>query len=97
MQQLESYYAQRLLAILGGMNSTVMCWEELFDNGLKLTTGTIVNVWRGGWEYVVHNPLRVTASHSFRCSQPCSCSVPHDLAQVMFAQRMVLSALRCVR
>jgi hypothetical protein len=56
MQQLESYYAQRLLAILGGMNSTVMCWEELFDNGLKLTTGTIVNVWRGGWEYVVHNP-----------------------------------------
>ena len=51
MQQLESYYAQRLLGILSDMNATVMCWEELFDNGLKLTTDTVVNVWKGGWEY----------------------------------------------
>jgi hexosaminidase len=28
MQKLESYYAQRLLAILAAQNATVMCWEE---------------------------------------------------------------------
>eukprot|EP00035_Acanthoeca_spectabilis_P012649 m.229213 g.229213 ORF g.229213 m.229213 type:complete len:664 (+) comp15677_c0_seq1:33-2024(+) len=51
MQQLESYYAHRLLKMLDGMGSEVMCWEELFDNGLNLTASTVVNVWKGKWEY----------------------------------------------
>jgi hexosaminidase len=51
MQKLESLYAQRLLEILADINTPVMCWEELFDNGLDLPTSTVVNVWRGGWEY----------------------------------------------
>ena len=50
-KQLESYYAQRLLAILAAQNSSVMCWEELFDNGLALAPDTVVNVWKGGWEW----------------------------------------------
>jgi hypothetical protein len=28
-----------------------MCWEDLFDNGLHLAKDTLVNVWRGGWQY----------------------------------------------
>eukprot|EP01047_Picozoa_sp_COSAG01_P075442 COSAG01_NODE_12932_length_1661_cov_2.219590_1_plen_53_part_10 len=43
MRQLESYYAQRLLGLLAAQNSSVMCWEELFDNGLKLRKDTVVN------------------------------------------------------
>lgn len=50
-KELESYYAQRLLSILANQNSSVMCWEELFDNGLKLAPETIINVWKGGWEW----------------------------------------------
>eukprot|EP01050_Picozoa_sp_SAG11_P001731 SAG11_NODE_79_length_17750_cov_28.445980_7_plen_928_part_00 len=41
MKRLESYYAQRLLSILAAQNSSVMCWEELFDNGLKLAPDTV--------------------------------------------------------
>jgi hexosaminidase len=33
-RELESYYAQRLLAILAMQNTSVMCWEDLFNNGL---------------------------------------------------------------
>ena len=56
MKQLESYYAGRLLGILAAQNSSVMCWEELFDNGLTLAKDTVVNVWKGSWEWCTKAP-----------------------------------------
>ena len=46
MQKLESYYAGRLLAILAGQNTSVMCWEDMFNSGLELRHDTLINVWR---------------------------------------------------
>lgn len=51
MQKLESYYAQRLLSILASQSTAVMCWEDLFNNGLELRNDTLINVWSGGWEW----------------------------------------------
>ena len=53
--KLESYYGQRLLAILAAQNTSAMCWEEVFQaaqsSGVALAKDSLVNVWRGGWEW----------------------------------------------
>eukprot|EP00040_Diaphanoeca_grandis_P018300 m.96192 g.96192 ORF g.96192 m.96192 type:complete len:609 (+) comp26874_c0_seq1:62-1888(+) len=71
MAELESMYFQRLLAILAGQQRSVMCWEELFDNGLTLAKDTVINVWRGGWQY-----CHKTTSGSSAAQTNLTCS--HD-------------------
>ena len=60
MRHLESYYAQRLLGLLAAQNSSVMCWEELFDNGLKLRKDTVVNGKNGQFSSVVFVSILTT-------------------------------------
>ena len=69
-KKLESYYAQRLLAILAAQNASVMCWEELFDNGLTLAKDTVVNVWKGGWEWCTKEMSGSTAVQSNATCKP---------------------------
>ena len=43
---LESYYVQRVLALVQGLGKTPIGWQEVYDNHLNLTARTIVNVWK---------------------------------------------------
>ena len=45
--ELEQYYELKLLDILKAQNSSYMCWQEIFDNGVAILPDTIVNVWKG--------------------------------------------------
>ncbi|EGD79101.1 hypothetical protein PTSG_11831 [Salpingoeca rosetta] len=48
--ELEQYYELNLLNILGQQGSSYICWQEIFDNGIKILPDTVVEVWKGnGW------------------------------------------------
>ena len=58
MAQLETYYVDHVLQYIGSMKRTPLVWEEVFDNGAKITPDTVVDVWKGGWQATMG---RVTA------------------------------------
>mmetsp|Transcript_22987 Transcript_22987/g.53697 ORF Transcript_22987/g.53697 Transcript_22987/m.53697 type:complete len:538 (+) Transcript_22987:3-1616(+) len=45
---LENYYERKLLQILQAQNTSYMCWQEIFDNGVEIFPDTVVDVWKGG-------------------------------------------------
>jgi hexosaminidase len=48
---LEQYYELQLLNILKDQNTSYICWQEIFDNGVKILPDTVVDVWKGGnWQ-----------------------------------------------
>jgi hypothetical protein len=53
------YFEQRLRPIVSGINKTMVCWEELFDDGVPLDPNTIVQVWKN------HNELQAVFILSF--------------------------------
>ncbi|XP_018333566.1 beta-hexosaminidase subunit alpha [Agrilus planipennis] len=50
---LEGYYIQRLLNIVNKLNISPVVWEEVFNNGVKLPTSTVVQVWIEPWKKTV--------------------------------------------
>eukprot|EP00043_Microstomoeca_roanoka_P004994 m.53038 g.53038 ORF g.53038 m.53038 type:complete len:523 (-) comp12750_c0_seq1:250-1818(-) len=47
---LEQYYELNLLEILSAQNTSYICWQEIFDNGVKILPDTVVDVWKSeGW------------------------------------------------
>ena len=48
---LEQYYELQLLNILKAQGTSYICWQEIFDNGVKILPDTVVDVWKGGnWQ-----------------------------------------------
>ena len=45
---LEQYYELELLKILNAQGTSYICWQEIFDNGVKILPDTVVEVWKGG-------------------------------------------------
>lgn len=57
---LEQYYELKLLTLLEAQNTSYICWQEIFDNGVKILPDTVVDVWKGGgWQQDI---ARVTAA-----------------------------------
>lgn len=46
-QQLEEVYIQRIVDIVKNLKRKSMVWQEVFQNGVNLTSDTIVHVWTG--------------------------------------------------
>lgn len=63
--KLEEYYMQRVVDIVGGLNSSYMVWQEVFDNGARLKQDTVIHVWKGStseW----HNELAQVTAAGYR-------------------------------
>ena len=45
---LETYFEQRLLALLKAQGSSYLVWQEIFDNGAEVRPETVIEVWKGG-------------------------------------------------
>lgn len=69
MEKLESYYAERLLSMLAEQNTSVMCWQDMFTDGLALPKDTLINVWSGGWEWCTKD---TSGSSVVRNNETCS-------------------------
>tara|TARA_B110000208_G_scaffold24314_1_gene31169 strand:- start:1589 stop:2323 length:735 start_codon:yes stop_codon:yes gene_type:complete len=74
---LEQYYELELLTILKNQGTSYICWQEIFDNGVKILPDTVVEVWKGGnWQ---DDMARVSAAgyHSVLSAPLCvECSSP---------------------
>ncbi|XP_078252746.1 beta-hexosaminidase subunit beta isoform X2 [Rhinoraja longicauda] len=49
-RKLESFYIQNVVDIVAANLKGYMVWQEVFDNGVKLKSDTIVHVWKGGYQ-----------------------------------------------
>ncbi|XP_043474482.1 beta-hexosaminidase subunit beta-like isoform X4 [Leptopilina heterotoma] len=47
---LENIFINRLLNITYDLNIKPIVWQEVFDNGVKIHPGTVVQVWTGTWQ-----------------------------------------------
>ncbi|XP_024419262.1 beta-hexosaminidase subunit beta [Desmodus rotundus] len=45
-RKLESFYIQKLLDIISTVKKGSIVWQEVFDDGVKLQKGTIIQVWK---------------------------------------------------
>ncbi|KAM9679891.1 beta-hexosaminidase subunit beta-like isoform 1-T1 [Dama dama] len=48
IEKLESFYMQRVLDMISSMNKRSIVWQEVYDDEVKLTQGTVVQVWKMG-------------------------------------------------
>ncbi len=56
MSQLEAYYIQRLVDLVGGkLKRSYIVWQDVFDEGVHIAPDTLVHVWikkrNGGWRW----------------------------------------------
>ncbi|XP_055488108.1 beta-hexosaminidase subunit beta isoform X2 [Leucoraja erinacea] len=49
-RKLESFYIQNVVDIVASNLKGYMVWQEVFDNGVKLKSDSIVHVWKGGYQ-----------------------------------------------
>ncbi|XP_041082725.1 beta-hexosaminidase subunit alpha-like isoform X2 [Polyodon spathula] len=46
-RKLESFYIENLVKIVTALNKNSIVWQEVFDNAVKLSAFTVVEVWKG--------------------------------------------------
>lgn len=46
-QMLEEIYIQRIVDTVHSLNASSVVWQEVFENGVRLPNGTVVQVWTG--------------------------------------------------
>lgn len=46
-QMLEEIFIQRIVDIVQSLNAKSVVWQEVFENGVHLPNGTVVQVWTG--------------------------------------------------
>lgn len=46
-QMLEEIYIQRIVDMVHNLNASSVVWQEVFENGVHLPNGTVVQVWTG--------------------------------------------------
>ncbi|RXM30506.1 Beta-hexosaminidase subunit alpha [Acipenser ruthenus] len=46
-RKLESFYIENLVKIVTALNKNSLVWQEVFDNAVKLSASTVVEVWKG--------------------------------------------------
>lgn len=46
-QMLEEIYIQRIVDIVHNLKANSIVWQEVFENGVQLPNGTVVQVWTG--------------------------------------------------
>lgn len=49
-EKLEELFVKRILDMVVDLKGKPIVWQEVFDNGLKLHEGTVVQVWTGFWK-----------------------------------------------
>jgi len=48
---LETLFEQRLLDMLKKQGTSYIVWQEIFDNGARIASDTVIDVWKGGnWQ-----------------------------------------------
>ena len=63
---LETYFEQRLLALLKAQGSSYIVWQEILDNGAKVRPETIIEVWKGGTGYAWQSEMAKVTRSGFR-------------------------------
>lgn len=46
-QMLEEIYIQRIVDMVHNLNASSVVWQEVFENGVRLPNGTVVQIWTG--------------------------------------------------
>lgn len=49
-KMLEEIYIQRIVDTVHNLNASSVVWQEVFENGVRLPNGTVVQVWTGNSE-----------------------------------------------
>ena len=46
-KDLEDYFIQKVIDKISLLNASSVVWQEVYENGVKLAPGTVVQVWTG--------------------------------------------------
>ncbi|XP_016060742.1 PREDICTED: beta-hexosaminidase subunit beta [Miniopterus natalensis] len=80
-EKLQSFYIQKLTDIISTVKKRPIVWQEVFENNSKLQPGTVVQVWKEGYDVILS---RVTAA-----GFPVILSAPWYLDWISYGQDWV--------
>lgn len=46
-KELEDLFIQKVIDKVSSLNASSVVWQEVYENGVKLAEGTVVQVWTG--------------------------------------------------
>jgi hexosaminidase len=65
--QIEQYFETKLQKIIAKTNKTMVCWQELFNNGISLPADTVIEVWKDArtLQQVINGGHRAVAAFAY--------------------------------